>query len=1266
MRQRRHLRDESDDASSHESPSKKSRLEAPADSVDSAPLRVLTDGDLFRSVVAFLPGLPHGIVRFEREFMASARDRLRIATRVEEVMGDADVPPSSDDAELLLVAPQHGMLRLWHDEELPLEAHDGWLGDDEDDPQDDPLDDTDSSRLRDALQVQPRVARWVRDFDDVDDERHNTAKLVALLRRDEASRRTHMQAAIVENQPRVLELIYRRHHQPRDEMYPSMPFRAPMLVAARHARLEMLEWLALKPECDAWLDDDHLLDAALRSGDLKTIEWVYNAQSALIRERRARIRCVTVNRAAALGALHVLQWIDAHEELTYDLTEVAVDAAACNGHLEVVKYLTERHAKLSGTTVAMDLAARNGHFEVVQYLDVHRQEGCTHRAMDLAAKGGHLPIVQYLHERRQEGCSTQAMELAARAGHMDVVKFLHEHRTEGCSTNALDFAAARGHLEIVQFLHEHRSEGASTNAMDGAALEGHLDVVRFLHEKPQEGCTVLAMNGAAARGHLEVVRFLHANRSEGCTTLAMDSAAANGHLEVVRFLHEHRTEGATTDAMDHAAARGRLDVIKFLHEHREEGCTNDAMDSAATQNRLDVLEFLQANRSEGCSKRALVGAAGRNHMRIVTFLLQHHTFHRNARAIVNEAACNGHLEMVQFLIRKGFKWNFHAIDGAATGGYCAVVKFLLDVNPDENDPSSTTEDGGESPLDDYEEDQCHTEAALDGAMGNGHWDVMRLLMLTCSEWTSFGLEMAVGNGYLDIVDHVLMHRRVGEPSVPFRGYLLAAGLGDIEMVQLLRAYYGVGIAEEDDGDEEEDEGDEEEDDDNDHDPFFFPRERDNSNNDNDNDENSDENTAAGANAPGEDGDNPGRNDEFARLWNLMMGFNEPQDDDDNAPVGPAGQLLQLINNTLRAQGRLHEPLPVNRVSFEPMEMPASIVQQQMVQAARRGHLQLLCFLLEQYPTVELIPDIVAAAASSGHLDIVKYLTQEHDAPCASAAMNGAAKRGHLAVVQYLHANRTEGCTTDAMDGAAKNGFLSVVRFLHQHRQEGCTHLAMERAAGGGHLTIVRFLHENREEGCGVFAMDLAVERGSIDVVRFLHKNRSEGCSSSALVLAHGFKYLVQYLCENFSSSTLRPSLDAAASAGAVDTLQYLQLKFGRTALCSTGAFRLAIERGYLDVVKWLHLHRPETLTPAAIDVAAGHGQLTIARFLHEHRSEGCTNFAMEMAIEANDLCMVQFLHKHLKRSFDPWQVETLDPALTVTKYIRAQLPPHTATANSVE
>jgi ankyrin repeat protein len=47
-----------------------------------------------------------------------------------------------------------------------------------------------------------------------------------------------------------------------------------------------------------------------------------------------------------------------------------------------------------------------------------------------------------------------------------------------------------------------------------------------------------------------------------------------------------------------------------------------------------------------------------------------------------------------------------------------------------------------------------------------------------------------------------------------------------------------------------------------------------------------------------------------------------------------------------------------------------------------------------------------------------------------------------------------------MDAAASNGHLDLLKYLHSIGSI-CTKRAMDQAAGDGHLDVVKFLHDNR-------------------------------------------------------------------------------------------------------------------------------------------------------------------------------------------------------------
>ncbi|KAE9022766.1 hypothetical protein PR001_g13069, partial [Phytophthora rubi] len=181
-----------------------------------------------------------------------------------------------------------------------------------------------------------------------------------------------------------------------------------------------------------------------------------------------------MNYYASHGDLGRLRWL--HDNCAAKYSAEAMDGAATNGHLEVVKWL---HDVLSVDSAAM----RNSAGTFLESIGFGDWDGgnstgnCTTAAMDGAAMNGHLNVVKWLHKNRPEGCTTSAMDEAARNGHFSVVLWLHCNRKEGCTTAAIDGAANGGHHQVVEWLHQTRSEGCTHDAMINAASKGFLDIV---------------------------------------------------------------------------------------------------------------------------------------------------------------------------------------------------------------------------------------------------------------------------------------------------------------------------------------------------------------------------------------------------------------------------------------------------------------------------------------------------------------------------------------------------------------------------------------------------------------------------------------------------------------------------------------------------------------------------------------------------------------------------------------------------------------------
>ncbi|POM67167.1 Hypothetical protein PHPALM_16872 [Phytophthora palmivora] len=357
--------------------------------------------------------------------------------------------------------------------------------------------------------------------------------------------------------------------------------------AARNGYLEIVEWLVrYHPVGNA----SRALDAAARENHLHVVRW-------LLDHNLGRGAKSGMHQAAIRGYLDVAKYL--HEQGFHGLASVSCGTmlrAAGRGFLDVVKWLNDEFACEPQThlyrdlrpysltlladepSTALDAAAKNGHLNVLNYLQevdermvtdgfTRNRPTDTHDAMDGAAAGNHLEIVEWLSAHRSGGCTTAAMDGAATNGHLKMVQWLHDHRPEGCTTAAMDGAARNGHLDVVKWLHNHRSEGCTTAAMDGAAGSGAFDVLQWLHYNRTEGCSTEAMNNAAGAGHLKILQWLDCYRDEGCTTRAMDAAASGGHFEVLLFLRSQRMEGSSRDAAFEAQRKKHMNVLAWLNEH---------------------------------------------------------------------------------------------------------------------------------------------------------------------------------------------------------------------------------------------------------------------------------------------------------------------------------------------------------------------------------------------------------------------------------------------------------------------------------------------------------------------------------------------------------------------------------------------------------------------------------------------------------------------------------------------------------------------------
>ncbi|KDO28660.1 hypothetical protein SPRG_06515 [Saprolegnia parasitica CBS 223.65] len=243
----------------------------------------------------------------------------------------------------------------------------------------------------------------------------------------------------------------------------------------------------------------------------------------------------------------------------------------------------------------LDAIAGRGFLPLVQMLH-ERDFKCSARAMDTAASNGHLEVVRFLHFNRTEGCTTDALDGAIRYGHLDVVRFLIAHRTEGASPNILNYAAANGHLEIVQYLHSFGTFHCTVYAVHDAVCRGHLEVVQFLLTNRSEGCSRDRVVYYAVRsGHLRTAEYLLSLGYPFPTAEILFENAMMRQPEMVDVLQRLDALGGYWDVnetMLRACAANNVPLVAFLQDHSEMSCDPDVLLMSAVESAaLDVVIF---------------------------------------------------------------------------------------------------------------------------------------------------------------------------------------------------------------------------------------------------------------------------------------------------------------------------------------------------------------------------------------------------------------------------------------------------------------------------------------------------------------------------------------------------------------------------------------------------------------------------------------------------------------------------------------------------
>ncbi|KAF0699446.1 Aste57867_9988 [Aphanomyces stellatus] len=279
-----------------------------------------------------------------------------------------------------------------------------------------------------------------------------------------------------------------------------------------------------------------------------------------------------------------------------------------------------------------------------------------------------------------------------------------------------------------------------------------------------------------------------------------------------------------------------------------------------------------------------------------------------------------------------------------------------------------------------------------------------------------------------------------------------------------------------------------------------------------------------------------------------------------------------------------------------------------------------------------------AAASAGHLPLVKYLHQERHVMC---AIGHGAMSGRLDVVQYLHASGgmdlshyVRSCHvlgyTDILAylatmahaqgwsplEALTHGFLADAKVLTPTCQDGrtCVSITWQRICALGNVRLMEFfLRHNRVDPSDVYEGQALT---SMPILRYLLAAMPPEDVHALLmdtVIMGNFPSF-RYVFDQFPTACTVAVMDKAASRGHFEMLKFLH-QDPRCPGCTTAAMDNAARNGHLHIVQWLHQNRSEGCTATAMTAAAKRGNLKMVQWLAEHQSEGRYEDALACATD---------------------------------------------------
>ena len=258
-------------------------------------------------------------------------------------------------------------------------------------------------------------------------------------------------------------------------------------------------------------------------------------------------------------------------------------------------------------------------------------------------------------------------------GYLKIIKYILETLMLTPTTNQINHAAIYGPIDVVKYLF---GKGLIPDqyGINQTARKGRIDIIEYLSNSIQPN--EYGANMAVSNGYYDLVKYL-AERFEVYPNIdGLNDAVETGNFTAVKYYIQHYDMSPEISSVDMAAEYGKFDIIRYLNEKLNILPSEDGLEGAVGTGQMDLVKYL-VDRGMIPNDRGAFFAARNGYLDMVRYLLEDLKM-TLSDSIINAGTDTGQIEVIRYLVSKGFKPTVYTANLAACRAQDEVVQYLIE------------------------------------------------------------------------------------------------------------------------------------------------------------------------------------------------------------------------------------------------------------------------------------------------------------------------------------------------------------------------------------------------------------------------------------------------------------------------------------------------------------------------------------------------------------------------------------------------------------